>query len=291
MPVLEGVTRFYLDYLDPEQSDRGPLLALRAGHEPGFWTHPFLDRLEDGPPFTPTPAPAVALSVRRLPDGRVIPDQPCSAVAISPRGEFPLPGESGPWAVGDARQLRLRRGISAEVVVDLPGRAFDWVSDWKVTERENGIDFEWPSQEQAVIWLGETPEQIQPLPGILRVDHLTRDKLYWVSLGKPGGAPDRVRPVRPHDLTPPPAPEQVEVRRHGPYLTVTWAPVKAEDLAGYRIYVSRPGGPLTIPYTRGVGENNLQVTVPPEPLEIRVTSFDTGNHESQPLRMAFSPPK
>ena len=298
MPVLEGVTRLYLDYLDPEQPDRGSLLALRAGHEPGFWTHPFLDRLGDRPMVTPTPVgPPMELSIRRVQDGRVIPNHPCSAVAVSPRGEFALPGESGPWAVGDARQLRLRPYTSAEVTVDLPAQDREWTSDWKVTEQEDSLRIQWPGQEPAVVWVGETPEQIHPWPAdryqteYVGVGGLVQDRLYWVSLSKPGGAPDRARPVRPHDLTPPPSPEQVAVRRHSPYLTVSWAPVKATDLAGYRVYINRKGGPLTIPYTRVAGETNLEITVPPEALEVRVTSFDTGNHESQPLRMAFSPPK
>lgn len=294
MPVLDGVRCFYLDYLDPQQPDRGSLLAVRAGREPAFWTHPFLDRLDPAPETAREILSAPAFAVSRIGDGRVQVSPDCE-VAVD---GLPLPGERGPWAVGGASQVRLRLvdasgNTSPARLVDLEPRADGWPTGWSVLELQDRLQVSWPGEQPGQLWLGEQPDSIQPtgVKGLspLELSGLRPDHLYWLSIGLPGGAPDRVRPVRTRDVTPPPAPEEVEARRRGRYLTVTWAPVKAPDLAGYRIYVSESGGPLGVPYTR-VGETNLEVKVGPQPLDVRVTSFDTGNHESQPLRLITLPP-
>lgn len=294
MPLLEGVTCFYLDYLDPQQPDRGRLLAVRAGHEPAFWSHPFLDRLEAAPEMGRQILSVPDFEVSRLPDGRVQVKPDCE-VAVDGQ---PLPGEGGPWPVGGARQLRLRLvdtagNTSPARLVQLEPRADDWPTPWSALVLQDRIQVSWSGEQPGQLWLGEQPGGIQPtgVKGVspLEISGLLPDHLYWLSIALPGGAPDRVRPARTHDVTPPAAPGEVEARWRGPYLTVTWAPVKAPDLAGYRVYLSPAGGPPGLPYTR-VGETNLEVRVPPQPLDVRVTSFDTGNHESQPLRLITLPP-
>ncbi|MBS2039996.1 endo alpha-1,4 polygalactosaminidase [bacterium] len=293
-PIFEGVTRLYLDYLDPQQPDRGQLLAVRAGHEPAFWSHPFLDRLETLPVLSAKPLPNPNFEVSRLADGRVQINPACE-VAVE---GIPLAGEEGPWAVGAARQLRLRRvdpqgNVSPSQFVDLAPRSDDWRAAWSVQELDQRVRVSWSGGELGQLWLGDQPQRIQPTDvqghSPLTLSELKTDRLYWLAISFPGGSPDRVRPFRTHDVTPPASPSEVQARRHGSYLTVTWAPVKDRDLAGYRVYINRAGASLTLPYTR-VAETNLEVKVPPEGLEIRVTSFDTGNHESQPAREITLPP-
>ena len=283
--VLKGVTRLYLDYLDPLQPDRGSLLALRRGHEPAFWSHPFLDRLESWPQTTPRPLDTVPVRLERLPDGRVRASAACEASI----GPTLLPGSKGPWAVGAARRVQIRQvdqqgNTSQAEVVELEPRADDWTPEWNVLELETSLRLDWQAGQPAQVWLGDSPETLKPLElrgtPPLRVEGLEANQLYWVALSQPDGAPAQARPARTHDVTPPPAPTRVQARRHGAYLTVSWEKVKASDLAGYRVYLSRPGSALPLPYTR-LGETNLEVRVE-GPLEVRVTSFDVGNHESRP---------
>ncbi|MBN9417537.1 hypothetical protein ABS71_08495 [bacterium SCN 62-11] len=283
--VLAGVTALYLDYLDPEQPDRGSLLALRRGHQPAFWSHPFLNVLESWPPGSERSLQSVPVRLSRLPDGRVQADHPCEAWA----GERLLPGSRGPWAVGAATQLRIRQvntqgDSSPAELVDLEERQESWTIPWNVLELDHCLKISWDGSEEAQVWLGEKPEELKPLTlqgtSPLRAEGLKLDRLYWISLSRPGGSPDFARPARTHDVTPPPAPTRVEARRHGDFVTVTWEKVKAPDLSGYRVYLSRPGEPLALPYTR-TDETNLEVRLQ-GPLEVLVTSFDSGNHESQP---------
>ncbi len=283
--VLQGVTALYLDYLDPQQPDRGSLLALRRGHQPAFWSHPFLDRLQPWPQSTSTPLAPVQVHLERLPDGRVQASADCEACV----GCDLLPGSRGPWAVGAARQIQVRQvdvqgNTSPGQSLQLAPRDDDWTVAWTLLELDHALRLNWEGGEEAQVWLGDSPEGIRATAvqgaSPLRVQGLKLDRLYWVALSRPGGAPDRARPARTHDVTPPPVPTRVEARRHGAYITVTWEKVKAPDLAGYRVYLSRPGAPLALPYTR-IEETNLEVAVD-GPLEILVTSFDGGNHESQP---------
>lgn len=283
--------KLYLDYLDPKQPDRGSLLALRRGHQPAFWSHPFLDRMETVPegPATPLPVPSPR-PAERLEDGRISADSWGEAWALGPRGEFLLPGPP-PWAVGDARQLRLRRvdekgNVSPAVVLEIPPGNDDWITPWNVLELEDRLQVRWEGGEEGEVWLGESPEGLRPTSisgkSPLVAGGLKLDRLVWVSISHPGGAPDRARPARTHDVTPPPPPTRVQARRHGAYLTVTWDQGALEEVAGYRIYVSLANGPLCLPYTRNRDERNLQVKVPAEPLRVLVTCFDKGNHESRP---------
>ena len=283
--VFKGVTTLYLDYLDPKQPDRGSLLALRWGHEPAFWSHPFLDRLEDWPSPTPMPLDGVPVQLERLADGRVKASSPCQVFTDSAL----LPGTQGPWAVGKAQHFQVRLvddsgNSSPPQNVQLDERHDVWKPDWNVLELENCLKVSWEGADSGQLWLGESPEALKPLPvqgnSPLRVEGLELGRLYWISIGLPGGTPDLARPARTHDVTAPPPPTRVEARRRGAYVTVTWEKVSAPDLAGYRVYLSRPGAPLSLPYTRN-GETNLEVAVD-GPLEVLVTSFDTGNHESQP---------
>ncbi|MBX3166395.1 MAG: endo alpha-1,4 polygalactosaminidase [Candidatus Eremiobacteraeota bacterium] len=283
--VLQGVTSLYLDYLDPQQPDRGSLLALRRGREPAFWSHPFLDRLQPWPETTPIPLAPVVVQLERLSDGRVQASAACEAWADS----HLLPGARGPWAVGAATRLQVRQvddqgNTSPPETLELAPRHDDWTAAWTVLELEHALKLSWEGGEQGQLWLGESPEGMKPTrvqgASPLRAEGLESDRLYWVALSRPGGAPDRARPARTQDVTPPPSPTRVAARRRGAYVTVTWEKVTAPDLAGYRVYLSRPEGPLALPFTR-VGETNLEVRVD-GPLEVLVTSFDGGNHESRP---------
>ena len=283
--VFKHVTTLYLDYLDPKQPDRGSLLALRRGHEPAFWSHPFLDRFEDWPQTIPQSLSALPVQLERLADGRVKASAACQVYTDSAL----LPGTQGPWAVGRAQFFQIRQvdesgNSSPARFVQLDQRHDVWIPDWNVLELEHSLKVGWEGGEEGQLWLGESPEALKPLPvrgrSPLRVEGLKLGGLCWVSLSRPGGTPDLARPARTHDVTPPPPPTRVEARRHGAYVTVTWEKVTAPDLAGYRVYLSRPGGPLSLPYTRS-GETNLEVAVD-RPLEVLVTSFDSGNHESQP---------
>lgn len=283
--VLRDVTTFYLDYLDPQQPDRGSLLALRRGHQPAFWSHPFLDRLQEWPESTPTPLTPMPVHLERLPDGRVQASVGCEARV----GGNLLPGSRGPWAVGPAnrvqtRQVDVQGNTSATETSEIGDREDNWTAAWSVLELDHALKLSWEGNEEGQLWLGDTPEQMQRMNvqggSPLRAEGLQLDRLYWVAVSRPGGAPDRARPARTHDVTPPPRPGGVKARRHGVYVTVTWEKVQASDLAGYRVYLSRPGGPLALPYTR-IDETNLEVRLE-GPVEVLVTSFDGGNHESRP---------
>jgi endo-alpha-1,4-polygalactosaminidase (GH114 family) len=285
--LFQGVNTFYLDYLDARQPDRGSLLALRRGHGPAFWSHPFLDRLSSfAEGKRPVELASHPIAVERLTDGRVRPSSACEATC----GTQLLPGERGPWAVGAAASLKLRQvdvggNTSPTQEVALERRSDDWTATWNVLELDHSLKFSWEAPDEAQVWVGDLPETLKPslVQGAspLRLEGLRQDRLYWVALSRPGGAPDLARPVRTHDVTPPPIPSRVEARQRGAFVTVTWEKVTAPDLAGYRVYLSRPGGPLGLPYTRSKEEANLEVRLD-GPLEVLVTSFDTGNHESQP---------
>jgi hypothetical protein len=293
----KGLCKLYLDYLDPQQPDRGALLARRRDFTPAFWSHPFLDRLEESLTGSPQSlAPLPEMSAQRSPEGLIeLPlESDCEAIALAPGGEFPLPGLRGPWAVGAASALRLRRvdpsgRVSPARDIPVPGAGPPWVAPWSVMELDDSLEFRWQGGELAQVWLGPRPGEIRPVPvrGLspLRLSGLERDQLYWVSLSQPGGAPDRVCPARTHDITPPPPPAQVKARYHGDFLTVSWSPVVAEDLAGYRVYVSRPGNPLALPYQVVSSQVHFEVRLPAHAYRVHrvlVTSFDSGNHESLP---------
>jgi len=333
--------RFLLDYMDPHQPDRGVLLAERAEFErgsPAFWSHPFLNRLElplqgSGKLTLTSPQPQPRWTASGLLELGL--DQPCQVVALVGVEEFPLEGLHGPWAVGAAQALKVRRvepdgTVSAWSRVELPQRGPAWSASWTAREREHCIEFAWKSPNKvenstapankvenstapankvenstapankvanstapadkvanstAQIWLGDEPGSLRPtsIQGAtpLILPDLAQDRLYWVSLSHPGGIPDRVRPIRTHDVTPPPAPERVWGRFHGGYLTLSWSPVRASDLAGYRCYVSRTKAPLSLPYEVVQG-SHLEVALPRQSYRVLVTSFDSGNHESQP---------
>ncbi|MBT9587338.1 endo alpha-1,4 polygalactosaminidase [bacterium] len=289
-----SLCKLFLDYLDPEQPDRGPLLARRREFGPAFWSHPFLNRLDNLPPCPPQGLEAPqSLSARRTPEGlvEVTVAGDCEALAVTAAGvEVPLPHLRGPWAVGAAQSLRLRRvdqqgRISASVEVAVPPAAPAFDTEWIVLELEHSLQVRWEGGEPAQLWLGAEPGQIRPVPvsgpSPLLAQGLKLDQLYWISLSRPGGPPEVARPARTHDVTPPPRPARVRARYHGGFLTVSWTEVEASDLAGYRIYVTRPGAPLALPYQVGP-QANFEVALPDLAYKILVTSFDTGNHESLP---------
>lgn len=283
-----GLPLFFLDYLDPAQPDRGALLARRT--RPGFWSHPFLDRLESVEAGSgPRPAAPQRAAARRRADGLVEVaglDGPCELEASGQA----LPGSVSPWAVGACRQLRLRRvepsgQVSDWVELAVESGGPEWEPEWSVLELDTSLEVRWNGPQEAQLWLGDEPGALAPrLKGRspLHCSGLTQDRLYWVSLGHPEGPPDPARPARTHDVTPPPTPGGVRARRTSRgYVQISWTPVSAPDLDGYRVYLSRRGGPLALPYEVR-GNNHFEVAAPADELSLLVTSFDTGNHESRP---------
>lgn len=286
-----GLQRLYLDYYDPQQTDRGAILAQRGGRTPGCWSHPFLDRLDPSPGQTERklePPPDLRLS--RNPQGLL----ECS-LERGHRYEVwadqnYLHGPS-PWAVGSAANLHVRQ-------VDFHGNASAWRSypiptaespgwsggDWSTTDLDRVVQFDWSEDSEAEIWSGPEPAQLKPTGkrgrSGMRLDKLSNDKLLWVSLSAPGGVPEVAKPARPHETSPPPVPQNVQSRRHNGYLSLSWDEVDAKDLDGYRVYVRRPGHPLPLPYE--VHERQWHGKVPDGPLEVSVSSYDAGNHESHP---------
>lgn len=297
-----NLLRFYLDYIDPQQPDRGALLARRRDYRPGFWSHPFLQSLE-ALPLGPVrvlnlPEPPTC---QRTPEGLlevdlVSPDT-CEAVATVEGREVSLACVGAPrplrWAVGDIQGLKLRR-------VDLEGNCSDWIQvalpearpsgaqpQWSCLELDSSLRLEWPGGGEFTVWSGPDPWSLQPSgpAGVspLSLDGLSEGQLLWVALAPAGGAPGPARPARTRNVTAPPPPTRAQARIHSGFLTVSWEPVKAPDLAGYRIYVSEPGQPLALPYEVGL-QGNYEVRLPAAAYEVKVTSFDTGNHESAPCQ-------
>lgn len=90
----------------------------------------------------------------------------------------------------------------------------------------------------------------------------------------------------PTDQTPPPVPVRVEALRTEIGVKIFWDPVKAEDLAGFRIYRRGPG--MAAPVL--VGEVNLPSTLfvdtkaPAETLLYSVSSIDTRNPANESAR-------
>lgn len=285
---------FYLDYLDPQQPDRGRILAHRGPRRPGFWSHPFLDRL------TPGPSPAEGSLPLQEPtweiqEGLVCVKEPAGGhwEAVALPSQRPLPSSGPRFAVGASTGLRLRcydeQGrCSAWQEVALPAHDAPEIA-WKVLASEKSLTFQWEGEASARVWMGDSPDQLQPTARAggspLVLEGLTTDQLYWVSLAFAEQWPEPTRAVRPADVTAPAVPQAVRARRAGQRLLVQWQAVEANDLAGYRIYLTEAGKPLSLPY-EVTGVTHFQT--PPLAREFRaevwVTAVDRGNHESQPGR-------
>jgi hypothetical protein len=291
--------RLYLDYLDPKQPDRGALLARRRGYDPGFWSHPFLQSL-DPLPIGParTLAPPTPGACARTPEGLLQMDLPgaesCEVVAVQNGLETSLPTVGAPrparWAVGDSGSVKIRS-------VDLDGNSSEWLEvavppaarpawtlGWNVLELQDELRISWEGPP-AVVWRGKDPWSLRPSTvqgsSPLTVDGLGSAELVWLALAAPGGTPGLARPARTRDVTAPPEPARAKARYASGRLTVLWEPVEADDLVGYRIYVTEPGKPLALPYEVGKQEN-FEVQLPLAEYEVKITSYDNGNHESTP---------
>lgn len=294
--------RFYLDYLDPDQPDRGAFLARRRGFEPGYWGHPFLQRLQKlelGPQrvLPPPLLPTVRWTSRGQLQAHLPEPAQTEVDAMNSGSAQMLPTMGGPsqvtWSVGPVERLRVRRldrdgNSSPWLEMPLPAPPVElWSAPWTHLDLDREVQVSWGDGGEAELWTGSNPWTLKPsgLRGSspLHLKGLESGELVWIALSRPGQGPGVAAACKTRDVTPPPPPRSASARWHGGRLTVSWTPVEAEDLAGYRVYVTEAGQPLALPYEVPVQENT-EVSVPQGSYDVKVTSFDTGNHESAPCQ-------
>jgi hypothetical protein len=275
---------FYLDYLDPEQSDRGYLLAHRGRRSPAFWSHPFLDRLSLGPePMDsgpqlepPNPGPA-----RRNEDGFVQLELPPNCELRQWPGGAHIAWKGGTIAAGSCRALEVRSYLpdgraSQWKQIELPEMAEGDCENWSMREIHRGLEVSWEGGGSARLWQGPL-NLLQPVaggPSPLRVEKQS-EQLSWVCLQREGLPPSLARPFRARSCSVPPAPQQVTWQRVGQRLRVQW---QSQPAAVHRIYL---GDPPRLPFE--ATEPNFWEGPVAEVVEpIRVTAVDSDNHQSQP---------
>lgn len=305
--LLEGVPRLYLNYIDPDQKDRGALLARARDTHPVSWSHPFLDRMPSELPISRAAAPAPWFrELARAEDGQLavtLDDDECEINALGGDGEWHVLQSLGRrgkscWPVGEASRVRIRRcrtdGSTSEWSETSIAPRDSFTTSWSTLGLDHEVRCSWTGSEQAVLWTGPGPTRLAPQgsPGAspLRVTGLVPGQLVWVALAPAaGGAPGFARAVRAADTQPPAAPPSARWEWHGRRLLATWEASPGDKPTSYRLYIFPRGQPRTLPFD-AITDTHWEGSIPPGDYQVEVTAVDSGNHESEACPAEFEGP-
>lgn len=321
---MAGLPTFFLDYLDPKQSDFYNFLhqAVDVGAL-GYVADPLLQK------FYP-------------PNSTLFP--PRSEVEMAVLGDLkatnPGPGRLGlSYTVSNPGQLKWGEGLFLDVRygsgtpetlpalpvdysgepgtfesfglpdgpltvhVRLLGRAQNLRTPWQTATlastgagalvtglhasgRQDSVELTWEGSASEV-YSGDSAFRLTKLGPVQGTRHLVTGlkvgQPRWFAVASRPGVLSRPVCASAIDCTPPPAPTGVKVQAEGQKLAISWQPVTASDLGGYRVYTVPEGEKFRIPVRQGA--DVTQVTLGPATAgryRVFVTSFDSNGNEARP---------
>lgn len=152
--------------------------------------------------------------------------------------------------------------------------------------RQDAVELSWqgPACE---VYQGSDPFRLKKVASVQGSRHLVTGlpvgQPRWFAVARQAGAPGRPVCASAVDCTPPPAPAGVTATTAGANLVVSWQPVTAPDLGGYRVYTVPEGQRLRIPVRQGADVTRVQLgPAASGRYRIFVTAVDTSGNEARP---------
>lgn len=176
----------------------------------------------------------------------------------------------------------------------IPEPGLPAVADLQAQSLDGKIQLSWEGVPGGayLVYAGPSPDKLKKVTQVTRpffvVPNLLNDRPYAFAVAQiKGGKQVALSDViygAPRDKTPPPVPEKVTVAG----TKVSWAPVSASDLSGYRVYVWPEKGGLRLPLLAEADQTELEVENAQSGLRynVYVTAMDESGNESRPAPRA-----